>query len=66
MRTVAEYRQFAADCRKLAAKLTDPRDKRATELMAGAWDKVADEREASLRQGPNGFKHPLGYVQPSK
>ncbi len=48
MRTVAEYRKFAAETRELAAKLTDPRDKRALELMAAAWDKVAREREAAL------------------
>ena len=35
-------------CRKLAAKLTDPNDRRATELMASAWEKVADERETKL------------------
>jgi hypothetical protein len=34
MKTVAEYRQFAAWCRDLAAKITDPKDKHATELMA--------------------------------
>jgi hypothetical protein len=51
MRTVAEYRRFAEDCRKLAAKLTDAADKRATELMATAWDKVADQREAALNMG---------------
>jgi hypothetical protein len=49
MKTVEEYRGFAEECRKLAAKLTNPEDKRATELMAVAWDKVADEREAALK-----------------
>jgi hypothetical protein len=49
MKTVEEYRGFARDCRKLAAELTDPEDKRATELMAAAWDKVANEREAALK-----------------
>jgi hypothetical protein len=49
MRTVEEYRQFAELCRQLAANLTDPADKRATELMAAAWDKVANEREAALK-----------------
>ncbi len=52
MKTVAEYRQFAEDCRKLAASLTIPADKQALELMAIAWDKVAAAREASLKKGP--------------
>ncbi len=48
MKTVAEYREFAAMCRALAARLTDGRDKTAVELMAAAWEKVASEREAHL------------------
>jgi electron transfer flavoprotein alpha/beta subunit len=48
MKTVDEYREFARQCRKLAAKITDPNDRRATELMASAWDKVADEYAAKL------------------
>jgi hypothetical protein len=49
MKTVAEYREFAEKCRELAAKLTDPNDKRAIELMAAAWQKVANKREAVLK-----------------
>ena len=49
MKTVEEYRGFARDCRKLVAELTDPEDKRAVELMAAAWEKVANEREAMLK-----------------
>jgi hypothetical protein len=52
MKTVAEYRKFAEDCRALAAKLIDPQDKRAVELMAAAWNKVANEREAMLKAKP--------------
>ena len=48
MKTVAEYRKFAQDCRELAAKLRDPDDKRALLLMAVGWDKVADERATKL------------------
>jgi hypothetical protein len=51
MKTVEEYRGFARDCRKLAAELTDPEDQRAMALMATAWDKVANEREAALKSG---------------
>jgi hypothetical protein len=46
MKTVAEYRKFAEDCRELAAKLSTPDDKRAQELMATAWENVANQREA--------------------
>jgi hypothetical protein len=50
MKTVEEYRGFAGDCRKLAAALADPTDKHALTLMAAAWDKVANEREAALKR----------------
>ena len=50
MRTVAEYRKYANDCRQLAAKLTNADDKRAILLMATAWDKVANEREALIKK----------------
>jgi hypothetical protein len=46
-----EYRQFAEECRKLAATLANPDDKRAVEMMAVAWDKVADQREAAINKG---------------
>jgi hypothetical protein len=46
MKSVAEYRELADECRKLAAKLSNPTDKRALELIAAAWDAVANEREA--------------------
>jgi hypothetical protein len=50
MKTVADYREFAAKCRELAARMTDPQDRQALELQASAWDKVADAREAALRK----------------
>ena len=50
MKTVEEYRQFAADCRTLAAKLTNANDRRALELMAAAWEKIANERETQLKK----------------
>jgi hypothetical protein len=50
MKTVAEYRQFAEECRQLAARLHAPDDKRAVLLMATAWDKVANEREAQFKK----------------
>ncbi len=50
MKTVEEYRQFAKDCRKLALELTARKTSTPLELMAKAWDKVANEREASLKR----------------
>ena len=52
MKTVVEYRKFAEDCRELAAKLSNADDRRAVLLMATAWEKVANEREAQLRTKP--------------
>ncbi len=49
MRTVAEYRQYARECRELATRMNDPKDRMALELQAKAWEKVADEREAALK-----------------
>lgn len=51
MRWVVEYRRFANECRRLAAKLTKPSDRRALELMAKGWDRSADEREGKLCGG---------------
>jgi hypothetical protein len=47
--TVAQYRGFARDCREMAARTNNDNDKRALELMASGWDKVADEREALIK-----------------
>lgn len=48
MLAVADYRRFADECRRLAATLTKPADKRAMELMANGWDKTADQCVAKL------------------
>jgi hypothetical protein len=50
VKTVAEYREFAVKCREMAARMTDPQDRRALELQASAWKKVADAREAALQR----------------
>ena len=50
MKTVAEYRDFAAKCREMAVRMTDPQDRPALELQASAWEKVADAREAALQR----------------
>lgn len=49
MLSVADYRRFARKCRRLAAVLTEPADKRALELMARGWDKTAEKHEAAQR-----------------
>ena len=61
MTTASKFREYAKEClqsadearrsRQLAAKLTNPDDKRAILPMATAWDKAANEREAQLRDG---------------
>jgi hypothetical protein len=48
MHLVSQYKQFASDCRRLAALLTKPDDKHALELFAIGWDKLANDREAML------------------
>jgi hypothetical protein len=49
-KTVAEYQEFAAKCREMAARMTDPQDRRAPELQTSAWEKVANAREAALQR----------------
>jgi hypothetical protein len=49
MITVAQYRSFARDCREMAARTDKDSDRRALELMASGWDKVANEREALIK-----------------
>jgi hypothetical protein len=48
-RLVARYRQFATDYRRLAAMLTNPADKQASELFASGWERIAEKREVMLR-----------------
>ena len=49
MRTVAEFRKHAEECRQLAKKLTLEDDKKAMVLMAAVWEKVANDRERELK-----------------
>jgi hypothetical protein len=49
MRTVGECREIAETYRQLAMRLTNPDDKRAVEMMMAAWKRLANEREAALR-----------------
>jgi hypothetical protein len=48
MKTVAEYRAYATESRRLVASVPRPEDKQALEKLARAWDNLADEREARL------------------
>ena len=48
MKTVAEYRLYAEECRRLAAKMARPGDKQALGSIGRAWDQVANEQEAQL------------------
>jgi hypothetical protein len=48
MKSVAKYRRLAEEYRKLSDKLVNPKDKRAVQLMARAWDTVAAERKDRL------------------
>ena len=48
MKSVAKYRRFAEEYRKLSDKLDNPKDKKALQLMARAWDTVAAERKDRL------------------
>jgi hypothetical protein len=51
MITVAEYRRFAAQCREMAARTSNPLDQQALELQAMAWERIANEREAAINNG---------------
>ncbi len=48
MRVVAEYRQHAKQCRDLAARASNPGDKKRLKYEAGAWAKMAALRERNL------------------
>ena len=48
MKSVAKYRRFAEEYRKLSDKLDNPKDKKALQLMARAWDTVAAGRKDRL------------------
>jgi hypothetical protein len=48
VKTVAEYRLYAEECRRLVAKMARPEDKQALGSIGRAWDQVANEQEAQL------------------
>jgi hypothetical protein len=54
MKTVAEYRLYAEECRKLTARVPRPEDKQSLEAMSRAWERLANEREAMLLKQVDG------------
>ncbi len=50
MLKVDDYRQHAAECRRLAASAALPHLREELTKMADAWDALADQRETILAQ----------------
>ena len=48
MTRALEYREHAAECRKLAAAMTADNDRDQLLGMAGAWERMAREREREV------------------
>ena len=48
MRTVAEYRRYADECRRLARHTLAPKDRQALEELADTWDILAKLRDQEL------------------
>jgi len=47
MKLVAQYRQFAAECRKLAADTDRSAEKQRLESMARAWERMPTNENVS-------------------
>ncbi len=54
MKKVSEYRQHANECRALAANMSNHEQRDQLLKMADTWDRLAEERERSMRlsEGP--------------
>ena len=52
MPIVAEYRNNADECRKLAKLMPKPDDRETLERMAQTWEKLAEDHERDL-EGPD-------------
>ena len=48
MQAVAEYRQHAEECRRLAKLMAVPPDRNAFEEMAETWEVLAQLREGDI------------------
>jgi hypothetical protein len=51
MRSIAEFRKHAEECRALARTASSGEHREQLLHMAQTWDAVADERERELRIG---------------
>ncbi len=48
MKKATEYREHAAECRRLALQMPSGEQREAPEEMARTWDSLAEEREGKL------------------
>jgi len=46
MACIAECRWYARECREMTSSVRSERDRQILELMATAWDQIADELDA--------------------
>jgi hypothetical protein len=53
LKTVAEYREHAQECRRLAQSIRSADHKAALISMAETWESLAQEREARLTREAN-------------
>lgn len=53
MKKASEYRQHAADCRELAAKMDIDENREQLLAMAAIWDQLAQERAALIQRHPD-------------
>ncbi len=53
MKTVAEYRQHAAECRKLAQAMPEGDARQQLITMAETWERLAEDRESRLPVEPD-------------
>jgi hypothetical protein len=58
MHLVAQYKQFATDCRRVAATLTKPDDEQALEVIGTRWDSAA-KGETLFYFGPKMARPPI-------
>jgi hypothetical protein len=53
MKQAAEYRQHAAECRKLALGSKTPEERQQLIQMAAAWVRMAEQREQLIAREKN-------------
>lgn len=53
MKKAYEYRQHAAECRKLARRMASDRGRDELLSIAAQWDELAEAREALIRKNPD-------------